>query len=181
MGEAKRRKARMGEAEIIFLTRERTSPWQLPPGPAHVIAIELERKGFLTRDVCRKGADWMAGAAPLRPEALFMVTVGGFDDDPREVLDIPEARQAICWFGERLREIDLATTPKGAVPLLIGRLETVTMRIMQVAMGLVPRATLIPAKKGDPALALQMREDRERITRLAAEAARRDAQPHNKQ
>jgi hypothetical protein len=138
MGEARRRRAaqtqrfKVGDAEVIGVARDSNSPFSLPHIPdAGAMICEIGRKGEMTRDLCREAADWTAGALDTQPGLLLALTVGGFDDDPREVLDIPEARQAFAWFGQRLEELDNAD---GSARLL-NRLESLSRNLVLIAMG----------------------------------------------
>jgi hypothetical protein len=134
------------------------------------MACEIARRGELTRQVCRDAADWTAKALDGQPGLMLMALVGGFEDDPREVLDIPEARQAFAWFGERLREMDEADGD----PRLLNRLESVTRGLVMVAMGLLPRTAVRIGAEYRPEVARQWQADVERVR--ASDAAYRAAQ-----
>lgn len=172
MGEANRRRA-ASKADIVWVARDTTSPWNLPEGPAGVLVCEIGSRGGLGRDVCRQAVDWMSQAVDSKPEALIMVTVGGFEDDPREALDIPEARQAFQWFGERMREIDDASGTQ--TPRMLNRLESTTRGIIMVAMGLLSESKMHLTTDDDPVLTKQWLEDQDRLEQarqqLAAELA----------
>jgi hypothetical protein len=162
MGEARRR-FKLGDVEFVQVDRASTKGgWSLPEGGAGALVVELGAKGTFSRDECRASADWLSRAAPQAPGALVSVTVGGFDDDPREVLDIPEAYEAFGWFGERLREIDEAS----GQPALLNRLDTISAGIVLVSVGLWSRSRVRVASWDDPAITKQQRADRERIDKL---------------
>jgi hypothetical protein len=177
MGEAKRRRGEgglrsigwVGNTEFLGVARDATSPWSLPEVGAALIGCEIGTRGELTRELCREAADWTAKALDTQPGVMMVLTVGGFHDDPREVLDIPEARQAFAWFGERLRELDEA---EGA-PRLLSRLDSFSRAVMLEAMGLI-KADITYTKPGAPALVAQHEADRARVK--AADEAYRAAQ-----
>lgn len=162
MGEARRR-LRLGNVELVLVDQEGTRHgWYLPDGGVGAFVVELGSRGALSREECRKSADWVSRAAPQKPGALVTVTVGGFDSDPREVVDIPEAAQAFAWFGERLREIDEASEQ----PPLLQRLDTISAGIVLVSMGLLRRHQLRVTDWDDPEVKAQDRADRTRIDAL---------------
>jgi hypothetical protein len=162
MGEARRR-FKLGDVEFVQVDRESTKGgWSLPAGEAGAFVVELGTKGALSRDECRASANWLSRAAPQAPGALVTVTVGGYEDDPREVLDIPEARQAFKWFGERLREIDEAS----GQPALLNRLDSISAALVLVSMGLWNRDRVRITDWDDPSVTEQQRADRDRIDKL---------------
>jgi hypothetical protein len=182
MGEAKRRAAaegqriKVGDAELIGFAREGNSPFNMPRVEnAACIVCEIATKGQITRDLVREGADWTAKSLDTQPGVLLILTVGGYDDDPREVLDIPEARQAFRWFGERLQELDIADDS----PRLLNRLDKVSRELTMIAMGLMQPAT-INYNLTWPKLMAQLDEDADRVreadARYRAEQAAKAAQ-----
>lgn len=162
MGEARRR-LRLGNVEFVRVDRESTKGgWFLPEGDAGAFIVELGVKGAFSREECRASADWVSRASPQKPSALVNVTVGGFDDDPREVVDIPEAVEAFRWFGERLREIDEGS----GQPDLLNRLDTISAAIVKVSMGLLSRDKLRVTSWDDPSVKAQHKADQARIDAL---------------
>jgi hypothetical protein len=165
MGEAKRRAAaqtqrfKIGDAEVIGVARDSNSPFSLAHIPnASAMVSEIAAKGQITRELCREAADWTAGALDTQPGLMLILTVGGFDDDPREVLDIPEARQAFAWFGQRLQELDNAD----GTPRLLNRLDQVSQELMLVAMGALKPAR-INYNLSWPELSAQLTADADRV------------------
>jgi hypothetical protein len=162
MGEARRR-LRLGSVELVRVDRKSTKGgWLLPEGDAGAFLVEIGVKGAFSREECRASADWVSRAAPQKPGALVVVAVGGFEDDPRQVVDIPEALEAFRWFGERLREIDEGS----GRPDLLNRLDSNSATILKVAMGLRDRNTVRIVGWDDPTVKAQNETDRARIDAL---------------
>lgn len=131
MGEKKRREA----AEVLVVARDEIGPRDLPPGDVDMLACEIAGKGDpVSRAV--QTADWVSIAARTKPGAVLSLSVSGFDDDPREVPDIPEAAALFKAFGERLVALDCVEGGQ----LLFQRLDAISRTIMLVCMGIVPRS-----------------------------------------
>jgi hypothetical protein len=60
---------------------------------------EIGSKGEFTPEGAKKAAADFCGAFVALPDAEHMIVVGGYDDDPRELWDIPEARDFVAAFG----------------------------------------------------------------------------------
>ncbi len=188
MGEAKRRRA-AGElpegvkrgpdgemvvplgasAEAVVFAREGTrGGWQLPAGPADVFLVEVGQPPELGPELGRECAEWLARAAPQKPGSVIHVTVGGFDSDPREVWDIPVAREALAAFRQRMAELDRTGRIRS-------RMDRITRAMLDVCAGVLPRSAINVQRDwswSGPEIAEQLAEDRE----LAREAqARADA------
>jgi hypothetical protein len=70
-----------------------------------LVAHEIGVKGHLS-DVAAFTAAFSFALAVLRmPEPQHHLLIGGFDDDPREVWDIPEAREYLCQFSAALHTL----------------------------------------------------------------------------
>jgi hypothetical protein len=62
-------------------------------------------RGELTRQAARSAAKAFRKIAAKGPKALVHIMIAGYDDDPREIADIPEAREYVCRWA-RFAAID---------------------------------------------------------------------------
>lgn len=63
--------------------------------PLIVALVIGDREEGLTKDAAKLTADYWLALKAKMPEAVLMVTVHGFDDDPRELWEITSAQQYI--------------------------------------------------------------------------------------
>jgi len=70
---------------------------ELPEEPDHIVLVIGER-GDLTPERLRAAAKAFVLAFHAYPVACFVIVLDGFDDDIREVWEIPEAREAFRVF-----------------------------------------------------------------------------------
>jgi hypothetical protein len=63
-----------------------------------VVIHELGTKGDLGPERARKVAGEFCAVLALQPDAEHRLAIGGFDTDPRELWDIPEARAFVHRF-----------------------------------------------------------------------------------
>jgi hypothetical protein len=67
--------------------------------------IIIGEKGNLTEQVAKqRGAEVAAGINLMQPHEMAEFAIFGFDDDPREIWDIPETRDYFLAFAEALLE-----------------------------------------------------------------------------
>lgn len=80
----------VAEADLVFTTFENIA--QLPGEPPFAVIVEIGEKGDLTRASASAAATAMMNARQAYPNATLSLCLDGFDADPREIWDIPEAR-----------------------------------------------------------------------------------------
>lgn len=163
MGEAKRRAA--ASPDYVFVEVDPGSPtagFEIPEVEAGVMLMQIGTRGRLTEQHCRAMADVLSRGVDRQPDAIVMATVGGFEADPREVLDIPEARAAFRHFGGRLRELD----EKTGQPRLLNRLDSITRALVLAALELVPDRIIEFVDHDDPILKTQADADRDHFDRM---------------
>jgi hypothetical protein len=93
-----------------------------------LVAIEIGVRGDLTLGAVAQSVMAFALAQKRYPEAEFALVIGGYDDDPREVWDIPEAKHFFRVFlGAAKRMIPgtmfdwrFDTTTQGVVAMCLG-------------------------------------------------------------
>jgi len=64
----------------------------------HHILVEIGNREHLTAHHAVLAARALGIAARVHPDAEIMLTIGGYDDDPREIWHIPECVQHITRF-----------------------------------------------------------------------------------
>jgi len=187
MGEAKRRRA-AGESGAGFpegvtvLSRE-AFPQRLPPGDVDILGVEIGAKGDLSDARAREAAEWIFRVAPQKPGAVISVTVGGYETDPREVHDIPEALRAFAVFARRLAQLEMAAGNTRVADRLCGT----TIGIILHAIGMVKRENVHITPLTVERATAEMQENQRRAAEAqaradaedAAEAARAAARPKN--
>lgn len=168
MGERKRRAEAKGEPPtvVVFGRDETKGGWLLPPGDADGLYIEIGTPPNLDAATGRECAEWLMRAAPQKPGAVIAVTVGGFDDDGREVYDIPEAREALRAFALRMAELDT----EGRIA---ARMDRSTRVVLAVCAGWLARAAVNPEPWSLDERVARLRADHERAR---AAQALQDAQ-----
>jgi hypothetical protein len=79
------------------------------PDDYGVVFLEVGMKGDLTPHRATRAAATILMVAATSPEATMTVMIGGYDNDPRELWDIPEAAawvkllaEMICMKGHHL-------------------------------------------------------------------------------
>jgi hypothetical protein len=55
------------------------------------IVVEIGRRDQLSHEDAKRGADRWDKARRNNPDVVLMFTLGGYDDDPRAIWEIPEA------------------------------------------------------------------------------------------
>lgn len=83
------------------------------------IVMEIGGRGHLGDDVLHRMCRGPALAHRQSPQAMIILTIGGYDEDPRELWQIPETREYIrnfCklsglhdWRGELFQALDETT------------------------------------------------------------------------
>lgn len=66
--------------------------------PPDSVFIEIGGRGHLSEDTLREMARAPGLVHETYPQAVIQLTLGGYDDDPRSIWDIPEAAQYVRWF-----------------------------------------------------------------------------------
>jgi hypothetical protein len=90
----------------------------LPEDP-DLVVVQIGEPGHMDEPALYEAIAVFILAAERYPRAELAVTIGGFDQDPRSVWDIPEA-------AARFRAFARGTFPSAYDPL-VGRLETSTI------------------------------------------------------
>jgi hypothetical protein len=65
-----------------------------------IVGILIGQRGKLTPDAAEQGARLFKDVAAQHPQADLHPHVGGFDDDPRGLWEIPEVRAYLCRWAE---------------------------------------------------------------------------------
>lgn len=132
MGEANRKRT---AGLMVMPMADDPGANRLPPASVDVMACQIGERGQ-PLEQATKAAEWLVRAADKQPGALILLAVAGWDDDPREVIDIPEAAALFRAFGERL----MVFGERGAT--VANRLDRISRSILMVCLGLVPREHL---------------------------------------
>lgn len=98
---------------------------------------EMDAADGLTTKAARHAGRCLAVLARRYPEAVLAISLRGFDSDPRELVDIPRARDFLGEFG---RTLEFYSETPGE---LLGRLLQEHVALLACAMGRVPRQALI--------------------------------------
>jgi len=102
-----------------------------------LVVWEIDTSGGLTLETAESAALGLASVMRRCPKARVQFALPGFDTDPRELVDIPEARRFLRQMGEALA---LYSEKPGQ---LITRLDYSNVLILAVCMGLVPRVSYV--------------------------------------
>ena len=102
-----------------------------------LVVWEIDISAGLTLETAEDAARRLDRVMRRFPEARIQFALPGFDDDPRELVDIPEACQFLRWMGEAL--ILHGDEPGD----LIMRLDYAHALILAVCMEIVPRENYI--------------------------------------
>ena len=111
MGEARRRK-------LAGTYPKRTSADQEPFGDVAFFVIEIGSRDDLTEQRAAWAVDQLSGAMRLRRKPTIEFTIGGYDEDPRELRDIPEVCNYILSFYEGLDPRWIDHVSDGSVGLI---------------------------------------------------------------
>lgn len=156
----------------------------LPPGGEFDVAsVEIAQRGA-PLSVAAEAADLTARILAESPRILISLTIGGYEEDERELMDIPDALTYFAAYGQRLQDIDRATSPPGAPAVLLFAHDQLSQMLMLVGLGIVPRSKVHLNLRtwDDPANSVQFAADMERAReaaarRMAAEAAEAKGAP----
>jgi hypothetical protein len=112
-----------------------TFPSDLPP-PEDVdqIMLELGTSGDLPTPA--EAARTVIAAHRRYPDAIITLMLAGFDDDPREVCDIPEARDFFAGLLPFLAQCSCADS-------LADALDTASVAIMALCAGVLERDQVV--------------------------------------
>lgn len=78
-----------------------------PPDRYDAIVMVIGGKSDLSAALAIRQAHYVKVIAETYPDATISLHLDGFDDNLRELWDIPEAAQFIQWFADRLHKIGL--------------------------------------------------------------------------
>jgi hypothetical protein len=89
--------------------------------------MEIGAKGELTEKTARRGAEAILLMTQFNPTTQIAVTIGGYDNDPRELWDIPEAKHffrlvvtALHASGRRFDEFNFVPDTIACLALCMG-------------------------------------------------------------
>lgn len=128
---------------IIHADNKTRASMDLNSVEGEIMIVEFGRRGDLTDEQSNEAAEFMVRVARVRPNILISIAVGGFDNDPRRVTDIPEC-------ADHFRRLYLALKnlgPEGDA--VFAQLETQSRALLKIAMGYAPRGSLIIKPEGD--------------------------------
>lgn len=129
---------REARSRIILADKATRSTIDLNSITEPIIIVEFGRRGDLTDEEASKAAEFMIRVANVRPNTLMSIAIGGFDDDPRRITDIPEC-------ANHLRRLYLEVKrryPKDGNPSVWDQLESQSRVLLDIAMGYAPRDAL---------------------------------------
>jgi hypothetical protein len=69
-------------------------------GERTMVNLVIGERGALTRRAARNAARAYQRSAARYPKAMMYVSIAGYDNDPRELWDIPEARDYFCRWAK---------------------------------------------------------------------------------
>ena len=69
--------------------------------PDHIELVIGQYPDYFSAKDCRDSARAFRLARKRYPQAKIGISVGGYDNDPRELYDIPEAREYICRWARK--------------------------------------------------------------------------------
>jgi hypothetical protein len=105
-----------------------------------LVVCEIGAKGHLSRGDARLAArDWLA-VAILKPDIPIGFSIGGYDDDPRELLDIPEVTDFLKIWAGFWKDHYL-------LPSIRSRLLTECQGLLMYALGEVQREQIVYVKR----------------------------------
>lgn len=132
------------KAGRVMATEDILAGTPLPEGILGCM-VQIGAKGGMRRRYAVEAAQATLKLARQSPEAQFHPYVDGYDDDPREVLDIPEAAaQFRAYSSELTRLQDVTGYP------LRDRLTEQARVILLLCAGILPRdaVEIVPHEKG---------------------------------
>src|ERR1700722_15845007 len=68
----------------------------LGDGEGMLVQLTVGARGSLTRSFAKAAAKTWREIVKRHPKATFGVSIAGYDDDPRELVDFPEVREYVC-------------------------------------------------------------------------------------
>jgi hypothetical protein len=85
-----------------------------------MVAMEIGNRNDLSEQVAQTAAKAWRVALQTYPHALFNWSLSGYDNDPREIWEIPEAVRFVRWWAEYAGMDDFETASRvfGSDPLM---------------------------------------------------------------
>jgi hypothetical protein len=115
----------------------------LPPlGGVDQILVLLADAGDLSSPA--EAAATVVAAHQRHPDAVLTLMVSGYDDDEREIPDIPEAREFYAGVAEAIGEYPCAED-------LVMALDSASATILAVCAGWIARDQVVFVREGDEA------------------------------
>jgi hypothetical protein len=68
----------------------------LGDGEGMLVQLTIGARGSLTRSFAKAAAKAWRETLGRHPKATFGLSIAGYDDDPRELVDFPEVRDYVC-------------------------------------------------------------------------------------
>jgi hypothetical protein len=101
-------------SEIVGYGRDGVDSGKLPPGDGGrlFVPISIGARGSLSKQRARDGARAWHEAVRRNPKAFFMISLLGYDEDPREIWEIPEAARYVRWWAKYTGMDDLKTADR---------------------------------------------------------------------
>jgi hypothetical protein len=75
-----------------------TSGWPEGDGEGMLAPITIGTRGHLTKHKARKNAAMWREARQRYPKATLLIHMLGFDEDPRQICEVPEAVRFVRWW-----------------------------------------------------------------------------------
>ena len=117
------------------LTRPKLNPSTLD---TLVLIVEFGRRGDLTDEEANEAAEFITQIGRIRPTLLVVLSIGGFDEDIRQLIDIPECAQHFRQLFKALKQFD----PVDTEPAVLEQIESQSRVLLSMAMGHAPRSAL---------------------------------------
>jgi hypothetical protein len=119
----------------------------MPTQQPDMIISEIGRRGDMTASEASAAADTLMLSVIRWPKVGLMLMIGGYDDDPRFLGDIPEAMEQFRRFATELytqmeRHNDYRPW---------GRFDQMSRALMELAIGVRPRASFLLVDNGPEA------------------------------
>ena len=75
-------------------------PYDSADGDGVIVNLQIGARGSLSKERARQSAQAWRETALRYPKAYFIIALLGYDEDPREVWEIPEAARYVRWWAQ---------------------------------------------------------------------------------
>lgn len=124
------------KADIVLCAIEDAAEGRLPPGVPAVQLVQIGARGRMGEDIAREAAKAVMNISRACPDVEVQAVVEGYDDDPREVPDIPEALEQFRLFGSHLVAFQEETGHQV-------KLDELSVAFCMIANGVLPRSAVV--------------------------------------